>query len=127
MSGDRLTRLLTLVGAVTAVSGAVQLVAPGRVLTALGAESSPATRQGFATVGMFMTVVGGLQFQELRSAEPRSGVVAWGAVQKLGAAAAVTAGVRRGVFRPPALLVAGQDAASGVAALAWCLRRSRSR
>jgi hypothetical protein len=124
-SDDRLTRALEGIAAVTLVSGLVQLGAAGQVLERLGAENTPGSRQGFATVGMFMTIIGGLQLQALRAPDPRTGVVAWGATQKLGAAAAVAIGVRRGVFRRLALLVSVQDAASGVLAAAWCVRQRR--
>jgi hypothetical protein len=125
ISDDRLTRMLEGIAALTAVSGLVQMCAAGRVLHVLGAENTPGSRQGFATVGMFMTVIGGLQLQALHASEPKTGVVAWGATQKLGAAAAVAIGVRRGVFSRLALLVSAQDAASGVLAVAWCVRQRR--
>jgi hypothetical protein len=119
---DRDVVLLKGIAAITAVSGAVQVLGVGRIVRALGTEDTPAVRQGFATVGMFMVIVGGLQWRALKAPEPSPALVGWGAAQKLGAAAAVALGVRRGVFRRRALLVAAQDAASGALALRWCAR-----
>lgn len=122
-----LHRTLLGVAGITAASGAVQLATPGRVLRWLGCEDSPATRQGFATVGMFMVVVGGSTLQGLLnpSTAATSPAAFWTAVQKFGAASAVTAGVRRRVFARPALLVAANDLASGILALLWLSRQRR--
>jgi hypothetical protein len=121
---DPFGRVLVAVSALTAVSGLVQAAAPGTVLRALGAEDSATTRQGFATVGMFMTVVGGGTLQALVAApaQEASRWVFWTGLQKLGAAAAVGIGVRRGVFGKPAILVAANDLGSGVLALGWWAR-----
>lgn len=121
---DGLGKLLVAVSALTAVSGLVQAAAPGPVLRVLGCEDSAATRQGFATVGMFMTIVGGGTLQALVSAPSAeaSRWVLWTGLQKLGAAAAVGIGVRRGVFGKPAILVAANDLGSGVLALGWWAR-----
>lgn len=124
---DRLGRCLVAVSGLTAASGLAQLVAPGAVLRALRAESSPTTRQGFATVGMFMAVVGGGTLQALVTTPPAQAApwVLWTGVQKLGAALAVASGVRRGVFGRAALLVAANDLGSGILALRWCAARER--
>jgi hypothetical protein len=124
---DRVRSLLKGIAAVTAVSGAVQMLGVGRIVRALGSEDSPAVRQGFQTVGMFMVIVGGMQWRALSAPEPSPALVGWGAVQKLGAAAAVSLGVRRGVFPRRALFIAAQDAASGALALGWCARQRACR
>jgi hypothetical protein len=122
---DALTRILFGISAVTAATGLVQMAAPGIVLRVLRCENTPATRHGFATVGMFMVVVGGGSGNALRSAPPREAGswVFWTAVQKLGAAVAVGVGVRRKIFAKPAALVAANDLASGLLALAWYARQ----
>jgi hypothetical protein len=118
---DRLRWVLAGVSAVTVVSGAVQAASPGRVLRALGADDGIASRQGFGTVGMFMTVVGGGGLQAMLRAPQQEAAhwAWWTGIQKLGAAAAVSIGVRRRVFRKVALLVALNDLVSGVLAMRW--------
>jgi len=106
-------RLLRGIAATTAATGALQAAAPGVTLGVLRSEDSPAARHFFATVGMFMACTGGV----LLARPDDRAVVAMTAAQKLGAAAAVGIGVRRGVFSPLALGVAGFDALSGVLAL----------
>lgn len=122
---DLLGRTLFRISAVTAATGLVQLAAPGIVLRLLRCENTPATRHGFATVGMFMVVVGGGSGHALASAPPHeaNSWVFWTGMQKLGAAAAVGIGVRRKIFAKPAALVAVNDLASGLLALAWCARQ----
>ncbi len=116
---DRLRGAVAAVAAITVVSGLGQLVLPGLVLDALGAESTPTTRHFFATVGMFMAVVGAVTLHALVAPEPPAYVVLWAALQKAGAVAAVTVGVARDLFDPLALAVAGFDLLS--AALAFVL------
>ena len=116
-SGDLLHRLLLLIAVATAVTGLVQLVAPGVVLDLLDAESTATSRQLFATVGMFMLVVGGLTVQALRSLPVPGFVLAWAAAQKAGAAGAVAWGVAVDVFGPVALLVAVFDGVTAVLAI----------
>jgi hypothetical protein len=113
------------VAGLTAVTGVAQAVAPGALLRPLQVDDTPATRQLFGTVGMFMGVVGGLLLASMRQGPPRQ-VLVWTAVQKLGAAGAVAVGVRRRVFSPRALVVAGFDFCSGLLVLDY-LRRLRHR
>lgn len=120
MSDRVMRRLLVAIGAITAASGATQAAAPGRVLGPLSMQDDEATRQLFGTIGMFMVVTGGT----LACAPRQRVVLFWSAMQKLGAAGAVGLGVRRGVFSPRMLGVAGFDFLSGLLALAY-LRRVR--
>ncbi|NNH06819.1 hypothetical protein HLB10_06880 [Cellulomonas fimi] len=101
--------VLVAIGWVTVASGAAQVLAPGFVLSLLGATDDATTRQLFATVGMFMVVVGGLLLTTLSRPRHDPDVVLWAAVQKAGAAVAVTVGVARGVLDPLALAVAAFD------------------
>lgn len=126
MTEETERKALLAVAALTVVSGAGQAVAPGRLLEPLQVQDTPATRQLFGTVGMFMVIVGGLLFGALRRADPPRDVLAWASLQKLGAAGAVALGVRRAVFSPRALLVAGFDFGSGLLALDYLRRRRRS-
>lgn len=138
-TGDTLSRTLLGISTVTAATGLLQLLAPGPVLRLLRCENTPTTRHAFATIGMFMVVVGGGSTQALATAtsttpatsatsaapaEAESWVL-WTAVQKLGAAAAVDVGVRRGIFARRARLVAGNDLVSGLLALGWYARSRR--
>jgi hypothetical protein len=106
-------RLLRGIAAMTVATGALQAARPEAVLTPLFAEDSATTRHFFGTVGMFMVCTGAVA---LGRTDDRA-VMGMTAAQKLGAAAAVGLGVRRGVFAPHALGVAGFDALSGLLAL----------
>jgi hypothetical protein len=111
-------RLLRQIGLVTAATGMAQAAAPRVTLTILRAEDSPTVRQCLATVGMFMVCTGGISV-----ARPDDRAVALlTAAQKAGAATAVALGVRRGLFSPVALGVAGFDALSGLLAIDYARR-----
>jgi hypothetical protein len=117
---DPLRAVLTVIAVITAFSGAVQVVAPGFVLGALGAESTPTSQHLFATVGMFMVVVGGLLTHTLLSRSQSADVLLWSAVQKFGAFVAVLLGVLNQVFASLALGVAFFDLATAVLlGIAW--------
>jgi hypothetical protein len=122
---DPLRGVVAAISALTVLSGLGQLVAPGVVLDALGAESTPTTRQFFAIVGMFMAVVGGVVLQALLTEPTPAYVVLWGALQKLGAFIAVAVGVARDLFGSIALLVAFFDLLTAVLAGALWLRLRR--
>jgi hypothetical protein len=118
-------RVLEAIAVATVASGAAQIALPGVMLRTLGTEDSPAVRQTWATIGMFMTVVGGLSFAGLRQPEQARQVLLWTSAQKLAAAGAVAIGVRRRVFSPLALPVAGFDFASGLLGLHYRSRLGR--
>lgn len=116
-------RALTVIGALTVATGATQLVAPALVLGLVGGDASPAPRFFFRIVGMFMVLFGGLMWHTVRASRDPRVPLLWCALQKLGAAAVVTAGVVGGHFARIAMLVAAFDLASGVLAL-WYRRRA---
>src|SRR5947209_11439780 len=120
---DLLFWLVLFVGATTVVTGLAEVVAPGVVLDALGAEKSETSRQLFATVGMFMVVVGAGLTHALLAAGDHRVLLLWAGLQKLGAVIAVSAGVARGVFRTAALLVALNDLVSS-GLVFWYRRRA---
>jgi hypothetical protein len=126
MTEDGERQALLAIGVITVATGATQAAAPGTLLNALDVENTDATRQLFGTVGMFMVVVGGLLTAAMRRPGEGRDVVFWTGLQKLGAAGAVTLGVRRAVFAPRALLVAGFDFLSGLIALDYWRRLGRS-
>ncbi|WP_426592303.1 hypothetical protein ACPPVS_10970 [Cellulomonas sp. McL0617] len=112
---------------ITVLSGAVQVVAPGFVLGVIGGADDHTTRQLFATVGMFMVVVGALLATTLRRPRPDPDVVLWSALQKVGAAVAVAIGVANSVFDPVALLVATFDLLTGVLLFFYLRALARAR
>jgi hypothetical protein len=126
MTDETERKALVAIAAITVASGAVQAIAPNAELHPLHVEDSPATRQLFATIGMFMAIVGGVAFGALRQPGEGREVVFWTSVQKLGAAGAVAIGVRRSVFAPRALLVASFDFASGLLAADYWRRLRRA-
>jgi hypothetical protein len=126
LNTDTERRALLVVGGLTVLSGAAQVAAPQKLLDVLDVEDSPATRQLFGTVGMFMVIVGGLLVGALRRPAAQREVLLGASLQKLGAAGAVAIGVRRSVFSPRALLVASFDFGSGLLALDYLRRLRRS-
>ncbi len=110
-----------MVAGATAVSGAVQTIRPELVLGLISAEHDRLARQLFSTIGMFMTGSGCLLAQSLAPAPDRT-VLRWVGLEKLGAAIALTVGVRRAVFKRRVLAVAAFDLTSGV----LCLARART-
>ncbi|MFE5296318.1 hypothetical protein [Streptomyces sp. NPDC056632] len=118
---DPLRLVLVLIGAVTVLTGAAQLVAPGPILDLLSADSTLVSRHLFATVGMFMIVIGGLLIQGLVDPAPPPYLLWWTGLQKFGAFVLVGVGVLRDVFGPIALLVAFFDLATAL--LCWLLGR----
>jgi hypothetical protein len=109
-AGDPLRLVLLAIGVVTVVTGACQMVAPGWVLGLLSADTvAPLARHLFATVGMFMIVVGGLLVRALLSPDPPPYVLWWVGLQKFGAFAMVGLAVVRDLLSTLALLVAAFD------------------
>ncbi|WP_273651722.1 hypothetical protein [Cellulomonas fimi] len=109
-----LVLLLVVIGWITVASGAAQMLVPSFVLSLLGASEDATAEQLFATVGMFMVVVGGLLLTTLSRPRHDPDVVLWAAVQKAAASVAVGVGVARGVFDPLALGVAAFDLLTAV-------------
>lgn len=116
-SDSLIRRSLIAISALTMVSGAIQVLAPRRMLQALMAEDDDTARHFFGTIGMFMVVVGGGLLNALLRPGRDPVIVFWAALQKLGASLAVGIGVRRRIFSPLALGVALFDLLSGLLAL----------
>lgn len=118
--------ILAAISGATVISGAVQLVAPGFELGFLQAESTATSRHFFGIVGMFMVLFGGLLLHALVRPRENPAAFVWAGLQKLGACAAVSLGVARGLFSPLALGVAGFDFVSGLLILGYLglLRRA---
>lgn len=106
--------VLVLISATTLISGIVQIFAPGFILGLIGAEITPATRQCFGTVGMFMALFGGMLLHGLLTRQMLTPVFFWAGLQKIGAFVAVGIGVMNHVFSPMAMVVAGFDLLSGI-------------
>jgi len=118
-----LRRIVLAIAALTALSGAFQMVLPDIVLRFIGGTSTPSTRHFFGLVGMFMLIVGAALWVAVRDGS--TGVVLVLAAQKAGAVGGVVIGVAGAIFGPLALLVAGFDALSCLLIL-WYWQRSRS-
>lgn len=125
MSDSALRRAMIAIAALTVATGAAQVLAPRRVLSPLAAQDDATTGHLFGTVGMFMVVVGGGLLDTLVRPAHNPGVIFFAGLQKIGASIAVALGVRRRIFSPPALLVAGFDLLSGVLAFAYWRRLRR--
>ena len=106
--------MLVLISVTTLISGIVQIFAPAFILGLISAEITAATRQCFATVGMFMFLFGGMLLQVLLSRQMVTPVFLWAGLQKVGAFVAVGLGVMNHVFGPKAMLVACFDLISGI-------------
>ena len=106
--------LLVLISISTVVSGIVQIFAPAFILGLVSAEITPATKQCFGTIGMFMFLFGGLLLQVLLTRQVIAPVFLWAGLQKVGAFIAVGIGVYHQVFGPKSLIVAGFDLVSGI-------------
>ena len=106
--------VLVVISITTLISGIVQIFAPAFILDLISAEITAATRQCFATVGMFMFLFGGMLLQVLVSRQMVSPVFLWSGLQKIGAFIAVGLGVVNHVFGSKAMLVASFDLLSGI-------------
>src|SRR5260370_40368491 len=104
-----------MISAATVASGATQMLAPGFMLRLLKCPDTPADRQFFGTIGMFMVVMGGSLVQDLLTDETGESRLVWSAAQKLAASAAVGIRIRRQVFSGPARPGAGYELESAVA------------
>lgn len=121
---DAVYILLILIAAATALTGAVQVFAPGFVLNLLDADTGQTSRHFFAIVGMFMVLFGGATLNALLSFRHHPIVIFWSAMQKLGASVAVAMGVIHEVFSTLGWIVAVVDLLSGFLAL-WYWKRIR--
>lgn len=123
---DALLRLaLILIAAITVVSGAVQMIAPGWVLSIITPAASGAEPHMFRTIGMFMVITGAMFGQSLITRTDAPAISFWIGMQKLAAAWLVVSGWMQGHFLWMALGVAGFDLASGVLALLFWRRIGR--
>ena len=116
-AADALHTAAIAVGAATAASGLGLIAAPRVVLYILGAGRSDPSPFLFRIIGMFMVVSGGLLADGARaSVSKRSsgGSVAlrWALAAKIGAAIAVSCGVRSKRFGKQALALAAFDASA---------------
>ncbi len=111
--------LLVLISVATLISGVVQIFAPALILAMISAEITNATRQCFATIGMFMFLFGGMLLQVLLTRRMLAPVFLWAGLQKIGAFVAVAIGVMNHVFSAQAMLVASFDLLSGILIFAY--------
>ncbi len=105
-------RLAGAIGVMTAASGAGLVVAPRLVLLLLGARRREPGLFFSQVVGMFMMASGGLLVDGVRSDPPSDIALRWAFAQKLGAATAISLGVRSGRLGRQAVAVAAIDGLS---------------
>jgi hypothetical protein len=117
----------TVIAGLTLVSGIVQMLFPGVILSFLAAGTTAEATHFFGIVGMFMSLFGGMPLNAMLRPDPQPVVVLWSGLQKFGAVAAVSLGVYRELFSSLALLVAGFDFVSGILILLywWSHRGTR--
>lgn len=118
---DKLYWALVFIAAITVLSGLVQMLKPDFILTIISGEQMPGNLHSFAIVGMFMVLFGGLLLHALFSCDHHPIAIFWSGLQKIGAFAAVSLGVYKGVFSWLALGVAIFDLASGLLILYYCV------
>lgn len=119
---DRLALAVTVIAAITVVSGLFQVVAGGVLLDLFDAENTETTRYFFGIVGMFMAVIGGAVLNAMLAPGDHPLVILWAGIQKLGAVIAVGGAVLLGLFSPLALAIVAFDALSTVVNLAYWRR-----
>ena len=117
--------IILIISVLTVIAGAVQVINPGFVLSAIQGEASPTAVQLFATIGLFMFLFGGLMIHSLYSAYPDKVVVFWSGLQKAGAAIAVFIGISKGLFSSTAALVAGFDLLSALLFFIYLTNKKR--
>jgi hypothetical protein len=113
--------LAVAIGALTVMSGIMQILWPGIILSALNSGKTPASLHFFGLVGMFMALFGGALLHGLLEPARNKVLIFWAGLQKFGAVAGVGIGVAHGIFSPLALLVAGFDFASAIVIMAYLL------
>jgi hypothetical protein len=121
-----LARALRIVAGITGASGVLQMTRPEWVLGQVSPDHTPLQRHLFATIGMFMAASGGTLHRSVATPTPDRDLLAWAAVQKLGASAAVGIGVCHRLFSRRALLVAAFDLASGLCCVAYARQLRRT-
>jgi hypothetical protein len=118
--------LILAIAAITLITGLVQIVIPGFILSLVGANRDATSEQLFATIGMFMAIFGAMLIQALRSSSNQRIVIFWAAVQKFGASIAVFIGIQKHIYSGFAPLIATFDGISGCL-IFWYWTRMRPR
>jgi hypothetical protein len=121
---DPLRWTLFAIAAGTFLSGILLIVAQRFVLDLFSAPTTTSDRLFFAIVGMFMAIVGGTLTQALLRPQPGALVVGWSALQKLGAAAAMSLAVALSVFSYYGIILAAFDFCSALLAIGYWWRVS---
>jgi hypothetical protein len=106
--------IVVIISIVTILSGLIQMIVPGFVLSFVGAQITSATSHFFSIIGMFMTLFGCLMLHTIYNVTPNPSTVLWCALQKLGASIAVFLGIIHGIFSVSAAAVALFDLCSGI-------------
>lgn len=107
-----LSLIVLIISVLTILSGLTQVIAPGFVLSMIGAAVDPTSSHFFSIVGMFMALFGALMIHNMYSVQTSGITVFWCGMQKFGAFVAVSLGVFNGVFSIIAMGVAIFDLVS---------------
>lgn len=129
LTKNLLLKSVFFIALITVVSGLTQMLMPELVLSIVGGSTaSPGGNYSFGIVGMFMVLFGGLCIHALSTEKQEPLVIFWCALQKLGAAIAVTLAVCQDLFSWLALLVSGFDFLSFVLLLVfwWSIKNRKS-
>jgi len=105
---------VVLISVATMISGFVQMIFPDFILGIIGGETIESNSHSFSIVGMFMLIFGSLLLHNTYSIKESPVTIFWCAIQKLGAAVAVSVGIYKGLFIMLAGAVAGFDLFSGI-------------
>lgn len=118
--------IIVAIAGITLLSGIVQLFVPELILRILQVENTSASQHFFATIGMFMAIIGGALLHTFYNHTASRVLIFWTSLQKFGASILVAMGVMKGIFSPLALLVAGFDFFSAILFLWYwvCLRQA---
>jgi hypothetical protein len=120
-----LRRLVLVIAAITIVTGLAQILWARPMLELVGAHADATAGHLFATVGMFMAIIGAAVWRAERVPSADASMLLWGTLQKALASALVAVGVARHVFADRALIVAAFDGLSAVVFAAHLMTRSR--
>jgi hypothetical protein len=111
---DRFWWALVIVGVVTIASGLLQLLAPSLVLSLAVVEASSLSLHLVASLGMLVTMFGGMFLFAIADEHPQHVAVLWAGIQKLGTAVAIGLGVQHATYSAPVAAFALFDLVSGV-------------
>jgi uncharacterized protein YjeT (DUF2065 family) len=110
---DRFWWSLFAIGVLTVLNGLAQLLAPSYVLSLVATEASPLSKHLVASLGMAVTLFGGMFLYALLDEQPQPIPILWTGLQKLATAIAVGIGVQHATYIAPVVAFALFDLFAG--------------